>query len=95
MNNFLNNRLFSLVDINFFAIIDISKIRAFYKMFRTFEIFRSTIVINIIVIVSSFDRSFLNVLTFRKYCAIGKILRIAYKCVYTLFERIHNRKFML
>lgn len=80
VNNFLNNRLFSLVDINFFAII---------------EIFRSTIVINIIVIVSSFDRSFLNALTFRKYCAIGKILRIAYKCVYTLFERIHNRKFML
>lgn len=80
VNNFLNNRLFSLVDINFFAII---------------EIFRSTIVINIIVIVSSFDRSFLNALTFRKYCAIGKILRIAYKYVYTLFERIHNRKFML
>lgn len=96
MNNFLNKKFsHSSILISLRLSISFQNKSHFYKMFRTFEIFRSTIVINIIVIVSSFDRSFLNALTFRKYCAIGKILRIAYKCVYTLFERIHNRKFML
>lgn len=41
----------------------------FYKIFQIFVIFCS-IVINIIVMVPPFDRSFLKTLKFRKYCTI-------------------------
>lgn len=56
---------------------EIKFIKLIYKIFRIFVIFCS-IVINIIVMVPPFDRSFLKTLKFRKYCTIGKILGIAY-----------------
>lgn len=61
VNNFLNKKIsHSSILISLRLSISFQNKSYFYKMFQTFEIFRSTIVINIIVIVSSFDRSFLK-----------------------------------